>query len=488
MSSDLLPSLLSNIWAIFLVIVFFGGSIFVHELGHFLAARRRGVHVERFSIGFGPPIFSWRGKDGVEYRLAWFPLGGYVLLPQLADLGPIEGESTTDVSKLPPPSYATKMIVFVAGATFNVLFAFALACVLWVVGQPVIAQLNTTQIGHLDPTVKLADGKLVPNPAVEAGLQAGDSIVSVDGHAVENFDDIAAAIFFGKQRTDDGRRKATLVVERGGQKFERVVYPVIAGDESTRTAGIEPVDDLTVGDVLKDTPAAIAGVKSGDRIVKVDNRPVYQRTSVSEYLAQHPNQAVTFTFLRDGKSVDVAMQPRMELDERSKKPYPRVGIRYRETFIVLHPDPFVQIGRVVTRTFQILDGLVSRSSDVRPDQLSSAGGIVHEMYRQAQWDIRGLLGFTLLLNVSLAIFNLLPIPILDGGQMLFATIARLRGRPLPVNFIVATQSVFMVLFLAMFAYITVKGDFRRILRDSRERAEAVAPARPAPAQPAAPAK
>ena len=147
------PSLLSNVWGIFLVVVFFGGSIFVHELGHFLAARRRGTHVERFSIGFGPPIVKWRGKDGVEYRISWFPLGGYVLLPQLADLGPIEGESTADISKLPPVNYATKMIVFVAGATFNILFAFVLACIVWVIGQPTFSELNTTQIGALAPTI-----------------------------------------------------------------------------------------------------------------------------------------------------------------------------------------------------------------------------------------------------------------------------------------------------------------------------------------------
>ena len=108
---ELLQSLLSNVWSIFLVVLFFGGSIFVHELGHFLAARRRGAVVERFSIGFGPPIWSKRGKDGVDYRIAWFPLGGYVLLPQLADLGAVEGESTTDVSQLPPVSYPTKMLV-----------------------------------------------------------------------------------------------------------------------------------------------------------------------------------------------------------------------------------------------------------------------------------------------------------------------------------------------------------------------------------------
>src|SRR5471030_853489 len=110
MSTELLPTLLSNIWSIALVVLFFGGSIFVHELGHFLAARWRGAKVERFSIGFGPAIWSWYGRDGVEYRIAWLPLGGYVLLPQLADLGPIEGKSEVEVEKLPPVNYPTKMI------------------------------------------------------------------------------------------------------------------------------------------------------------------------------------------------------------------------------------------------------------------------------------------------------------------------------------------------------------------------------------------
>ena len=97
MSIDFLQTLLANVWSIALVVVFFSASIFVHELGHFLAARSRGVKVERFSIGFGPAIWSHRGRDGVEYRIAWLPLGGYVLLPQLADLGPIEGQIESEV-------------------------------------------------------------------------------------------------------------------------------------------------------------------------------------------------------------------------------------------------------------------------------------------------------------------------------------------------------------------------------------------------------
>ena len=188
MPTEFLHSLLSNLWGIFLVILFFGGSIFVHELGHFLAARRRGARVERFSIGFGPPIWSWRGRDGVDYRIAWFPLGGYVLLPQLADLGALEGEASADAAKLPPVSYATKMIVFVAGATFNILFAFALACVVWLIGQPTLSDLATTRIGSLAPTIKLSDGTIAPSPAVEGGLEVGDVVLSIDGRRVTNFE------------------------------------------------------------------------------------------------------------------------------------------------------------------------------------------------------------------------------------------------------------------------------------------------------------
>jgi len=170
-ATDLLPSLLGNLWSIALVVLFFGGSIFVHELGHFLAARRRGVLVERFSIGFGPPLWSRRGRDGVEYRIAWFPLGGYVLLPELADLGAAEGPIRSDLSGRPPVTYGTRMFVFAAGAACNLLFAFVLAVLLWALGQPMSSDVLSTRIGHVAPTLKLPDGREVPSPAREAGLE-----------------------------------------------------------------------------------------------------------------------------------------------------------------------------------------------------------------------------------------------------------------------------------------------------------------------------
>ena len=181
---DLIQSIGSNLWAVFLIVLFFGGSIFVHELGHFLTARRRGVRVERFSIGFGPKICSWRGKDGVEYRLSWLPLGGYVALPQLADLRGIEGESEVDAAQLPPVSYPSKMLVFVAGAAFNVLFAFLLAVILWLAGCPELENITTTRIGFVKRTEKMPDGREVPSPAMAAGLKVNDVIRSVDGRPV----------------------------------------------------------------------------------------------------------------------------------------------------------------------------------------------------------------------------------------------------------------------------------------------------------------
>jgi regulator of sigma E protease len=478
MSTDLLQTLFSNIWSIFLVVLFFGGSIFVHELGHFLAARRRGVHVERFSIGFGPPIFAWRGRDGVEYRVSWIPLGGYVLLPQLADLGPIEGKSEVDVDKLPPISYPTRMIVFVAGAVFNVLFAFALACIVWLAGQPTFSVLATTKLGTVSPTVTLADGKIVPSPAAEAGLQAGDDVKAIDGNSVANFEDIINAVLFGRGRTLDGRRESTFVIERDGRRFDVVVHPLLLGDDQIRACGVEPADDLTADAVLPGSPADKAGALPGDRIVAVDGRPVFHRAAVSEYLAKNPDRPSEFLLQRGPTQITLRIQPRFDTDERTGKPVARVGLRYRDNIIVLHPKPWTQIADDVQTTFRTLSALLSPSSDIGPSKLSGPIGIARVLHQQAQWDIRRVLWFTILVNVNLAIFNLLPIPVLDGGQMLFATIGRVRRRALPTSFILATQSAFFVLIFSLIIYVSIF-DVRRIVRDvQNERTENASSAKP----------
>ncbi|MEJ1971956.1 MAG: site-2 protease family protein [Lacunisphaera sp.] len=240
--SDLLSSLLHNVWAIFLIALFFGSSIFVHELGHFLAARRRGVKVTRFSIGFGPAIWSHTGKDGVDYRVSWIPLGGYVALPQLADMPAIEGESEP-VERLPPVSYSSRMIVFVAGAAFNVLFAFVLATGLWIAGRPEAETVTSTKIGYVAEKMTLPDGREVESPAKAAGLREGDLIMAIDGAPVKSWIDVLNAIIFSTEVDARGERLAVSRSRVTGSCWTfRSTRSAPAMRTSERSASIPPMN------------------------------------------------------------------------------------------------------------------------------------------------------------------------------------------------------------------------------------------------------
>ncbi len=475
---ELLQSLLSNVWSIFLVVLFFGGSIFVHELGHFLAARRRGAVVERFSIGFGPPIWSKRGKDGVDYRIAWFPLGGYVLLPQLADLGAVEGESTTDVSQLPPVSYPTKMLVFVAGAVFNILFAFLLACIVWLIGQPVSSDMVSTRIGYVARTLDLPDGTKVPSPAAQAGLRVGDVIRRIDGTQVDGWSDIQNSLVLGSGRSASGERQVTFLLERGGQPLEIHITPRLAGDEKIRRVGIGPGFELIVQGVAKDSVGEKAGFKAEDEILTFDGESMINDSTYRQHLEAALARTITATVRRHGQSVSLTIPPRP-----GTKPGNLLGLTLRTGYQIVHISPFVQIADVARWTVRTLHSLISPSSDIGLNKMSGPVGIVRILHTAAEVGIRAVLMITILLNVNLAIFNLLPLPVLDGGQMLFATVARLRGRALPVNFIMTAQSVFFVLLLSMIAYVTIFSDVPRMVREYRADRAAEAAA-PAPAQPA----
>lgn len=473
MPSDLLNTLLSNLWVVFLVVLLFGGSIFVHELGHFLAARRRGAHVERFSIGFGPPIFSWRGKDGVEYRLSWFPLGGYVLLPQLADLGPVEGESQTDITRLPPISYATRMIVFVAGATFNILFAFVLACIVWVIGQPTPTGFFSTTVAEIAPTLQTADGQDVVSPAAKAGLQSGDRITAVDGRPVKNFADIVELLALSSGWSE-GARQTMLTLERGGQTLQVPIEPVLSGDERIRKIGITTVAKLLVGRVAPDSPAEKAGLQLEDQVLAVNGKRTLTYPQLADALRSNLGQPLPVTVLRAGAERVLTLQADKGVD---------LGIAIKSDVTYIHPNPFQQVGESVVKTFRTLGALLNPRSDIGLSHLSGPIGIIDNFVAVSRAGLPLALWFTILVNVNLAIFNLLPIPVLDGGQMLFATIGRLRGRPLPVSFIMTAQSVFVVLLFSMVLYVSVF-DVRRIVRDVKadRAAEAVPP--PSPAAPA----
>ncbi len=461
MSFDLLNSLLGNLWSVFLIVLFFGGSIFVHELGHFLAARRRGAKVERFSIGFGPAIWKWRGKDGVEYRLSWLPLGGYVALPQLADLGPIEGQSETDVSTLPPISYATKMIVFAAGAFFNMLFAFALACVLWLAGQQTSEDLATTRVGYISDTITLPDGSTVVSPARQAGFRIGDTIRAIDGQSVHDWSELLQTLVTSSGVTDDGRRQAVFTIEREGKLQDIVVYPLLVTDDKVRKVGILAAYTPIVAEVPAKSYAQQLGLQVGDELRELNHQPLLNLIALYDVFQEKAPKDFVLTVKRGSRLFDVTVPA-----DRPRESAGVFGASYRTASSLIHPNPVAQIVGHVTMTFRVLISLFLPHSDITVSKLSGPVGIGKIFWDASEAGIRYVLWIAILVNVNLAIFNLLPIPVLDGGQMLFATIGRLRGQALPANFVAATQSVFMVLLLTLIVYVSVF-DVQRIRRDNK---------------------
>jgi regulator of sigma E protease len=425
--------------------------------------------VERFSIGFGPRVFGWRGRDGVDYRLSLLPLGGYVALPQLADLKGVEGDSTPPTDALPPISYADKMIVSVAGAVFNLIFAFILATLLWFIGQPSSAEQATTRIGFVSPTIELEDGSRITSPAVEAGLQIGDTIRAIDGVAVSNWQELMQTLVTGSELALDGRRKAIFTIERDGAPRDVTVYPRLAGDERIRRVGIAPAYELIVHSVAADSRAAQAGVLPQDRIAAIGAKPILNLQTYIDELTATAEQAVELQVRREGALVA------MTLPARSTKPGDAtdLGMALTTESILIHENPVRQFTGHLAMTWRTLASLVHPHSDIGISKLSGPVGIIRVFHLAAQADIRIVLWFTILVNINLAVFNLLPIPVLDGGHMLFATIGRIRGRALPANFIASTQSIFVVLLFTMILYVSFF-DVRRIARDLR-------PAEPAPA-------
>src|SRR5580704_12621385 len=371
MPFDFLHALASNTWAWFLVVLFFSGSIFVHELGHFLAARWRGAHVERFSIGFGPKIFSWR-RDGVEYRISWIPLGGYVLLPQLADLGAIEGKSTVDVAKLPPLSYTTKVIVFVAGAIFNVLFAFVLACIVWLVGQPIYNDAATTRIGYIAQTVDLPDGTNAPSPASLAGLHIGDTILAIDGQKITDWSDLTQTLIMSGSRGPDGQPQNVFTILRDGQTLNLTLHPRLAGDEGIRRVGISPAYELIVLKSSENSPGQRIGLQPKDQILSLDTTPVLNFSTWQDYLAAHANQAVAIKILRDKTEHMLTLPPRAGAKDPSD-----LGLDFIPGSRLTHQNPFTQVTDNLVMTFRTLQSLLNPHSDIGLSKLSSVVGIVH---------------------------------------------------------------------------------------------------------------
>src|SRR2546421_3883368 len=267
------------------VVLLFNLLIVVHELGHFLAARWRGLYIEGFGVWFGKPLWK-KTINGVQYSLGSLPFGGFVKLPQLAPMDMIEGKADLDRARLPKISALDKVIVAIAGPLFSVLLALFFACVVWAVGHPVSESDLTTVIGYVHQD----------SPAAKADLRPGDKILEVDGRPVSRFFGMNDSVVWNIVRSEGA--SIPFKIERDGKVTTVEVVPVIAETsgwrrKSTRQVMIQPAVTPLVEEVDKDTPAAKAGMKPGDIITAVNGGGVFHRVALNGGNQNTPVRAVT---------------------------------------------------------------------------------------------------------------------------------------------------------------------------------------------------
>ena len=474
------------------VVLIFNLIIGVHELGHFLAARWRGLKVERFAIWFGKPI--WKKKiGGVEYALGTIPFGGYVSLPQMATMETIEGKSETPAEPLPNVSPLDKIIVAFAGPLFSFVLAIAFAFLVWAVGRPTNEADSTTTIGWVDPT----------GPAWRAGLRPGDTILTVDGQPVHHFSPTSADSITWRIVTStgtnivftyvrDGKTETTSVVpfHRETKWYER---------RALRQVLIAPAARSSIYEIASNSPAALAGLKPGDEVVKVDGEKVYNFQavqSVQDAMSNTVVRPVRLTIQRGAEQFDrtlVAVKPIIPPSPPTRfekicqalhiplKPAalaqvpPMFGIMswQGDTNVTLvHQNPLDQIQASVDQICNTFSALFSRKGEIGVQQLGGAVMIIR-VYSNLFGDDDGwrrVLWFSVILNVNLALLNMLPLPVLDGGHITLSLIEAVRRRPVSARILEKIQSGFAALLIAFMLYIAFfdTGDWLRSARADRD--------------------
>ena len=459
------------------VLLLFNLLIFVHELGHFLAARWRGLKIDRFAIWFGKPI--WKKKiNGVEYALGTIPAGGYVALPQMASMEAIEGKGESSGQELPPISALDKIIVAFAGPLFSFLLALGFAVVVWMVGRPVPqGGDNSTTIGWVDPG----------GPAWNAGLRAGDQIVEIDGQPVTQFAPPAQDSVMWRIITSQGT-KITFKYLRDGKESFTQATPIIEKRpwyerKSLRQVKMRPVQQALIYEVATNSPAALAGLRPGDEVVAINGERIYSYMAVvhqEDMMTNGPIIPVKLTVRHGEEQFD-----RVLLAEKPVKPAhsgPCFGINawQANTNIALsHPSPFDAISEGVGQILATVGAVFSPKTDIGLQQLGGPVMIIR-LYKnlfESEDGWRLVLWWSVVINVNLAMLNLLPFPVLDGGHIVLALFEAVRRRPVNARVLQYLQTACAVVLIGFMLFLAFfdTGDWVRSARKSHEEPIVFAP-------------
>lgn len=412
-------------------IIVLGPLIAIHEFGHFWVARRVGVKVLTFSIGFGPALLKWKDRHGTQFQVAAIPLGGFV---RMAD----EREGEVPAEDIPrafnnQPVWA-RMAIVAAGPLINLLFAVLLYWVLFL--QP--TETLRTVVGRV-----IAD-----SPAAMAGLASGDEIVAIDGEPVTDWEAINYALI--DRMGESGQLRVSIRPAGSTGASQERLLPLdhfLGGSDVDpfREIGFtpwQPLLDPVIGEVVAGSAGERQGLKAGDRILAVDGRAVESWQDFVDVVRVRPELPVLAEVLRGSDRLQLNLVPAAEKDDRGvvrgrlgialkEQPY-EVPAAYRQTVQLGPVDAagaaIVKTGKLIAFTLESMGKMIRGLISV--DNLSGPITIAKVAGQSASLGWEALLGFMALLSVSLGVLNLLPVPVLDGGHLVYHAIEGITGRPL----------------------------------------------------------
>lgn len=429
------------------LLVLIGVMILIHELGHFWAARYFNVGVEVFSFGFGPRLFGFR-RGETDYRFSAVLFGGYVKMR--GDQPGEDGSEDAD-GFLSKPKWQ-RLIISFAGPFMNVILAVGLLTGLFMVKYQKIAEADQRSVvGHV----------VKDSAAAKAGLQEGDRIVAIDGEQNPAWDDIAL------KEVASAYRPMHITVDRAGKRFETDVTPVLDDKSGMGWAGWSEQGQTEVGKLSPGMPAEKAGLKRGDLLLSANGQTINSTYKLQEVIEAANGKPVNLRIERAGQPSEISIQPAYSnADGRSRW---MIGVLLEQKLNIITtklslPDAFSESVRQnmkgASLIFQFLKGVLERRMSAK--QLSGPIGIAQLSGDAAREGPTAFVHLMSMVSLNLAIFNLLPIPILDGGVILLLLVEMLIGRDLSLPVKEAVIKVGFV-FLMVVTVFALYNDISKIL-------------------------